>query len=194
MPTVPIYPSLTATTKNKNTEQEEQHGSSNPLPEIIQTPSGLAILEIQGTLNIPEQSEDYDKSTALLESGAGDNEQPQSEYDTPIGRLVFPDYDPSDKNHDWMKRVHLYIGRHQRLTGEVKKLPRPLALIQRQQEDSQGKGSEQSRDNDTRPPPEASAAVPLENGEEDQEALEIVELVKYKLLFSSRPEPVSDIK
>ena len=62
-----------------------------------------------------------------------------------------------------MKSVHLYVGQHQRLTGEVKKLPNPVAVIRK-------------RDRG-----EAAA-----EGEE----LEIAEIVYYKVIFSSRPEPV----
>lgn len=66
-----------------------------------------------------------------------------------------------------MKTVHLYVGLHQRLTGEVKKLAKPLAVIRRRAEDArtQGAGSDE---------------------------LEIVDVVYYKMIFSSRPEPVGD--
>ncbi len=64
-----------------------------------------------------------------------------------------------------MKRVHLYVGQHQRLTGEVKKLPNPVAIIRKRD----GGG--------------ASAV-----GDE----LEIAEIVHFKVIFSSRPEPVGD--
>ena len=62
-----------------------------------------------------------------------------------------------------MKTVHLYVGQNQRLTGEVKKLPNPVAVIRK-------------RDSS-----EATA-----EGDE----LEIAEIVYFKLIFSSRPEPV----
>ena len=62
-----------------------------------------------------------------------------------------------------MKRVHLYVGRHQRLTGEVKKLPNPVAVMRKR--DSREATSE---------------------GNE----LEIAEIVYFKIIFSSRPEPV----
>lgn len=119
--------------------------SSNPLPQLLQTPSGLAILEIQGTINLP---------LALPSSAT-----------TPVGRIEFPDYSQDDPTGStaWRKRVHLYIGLHQRLTGEVKKLPKPLAVIRK-------RGTQESGT----------------TGEE----LEIAEIVHYKLLFSSRPEPV----
>lgn len=76
---------------------------------------------------------------------------------------MFPDFsllNPDDTK--WMKRVYLYVGRYQRMTGEVKKLPRPIALLQK------------------RP------------GSENEE-LEVVEVVRYKIFFKLRPEPVNDI-
>lgn len=124
---------------------------SNPLPNLLQTPSGLAILEIQGKINLPVPE------TSTLTSA------------TPIGRLVFPHYRKDDPltNTTWMKTAHLYVGRYQRLTGEVKKLVKPLAVIRRR----------------------ARMDIKEENGIEE---LEIAELVYYKIVFSSRPEPVGD--
>lgn len=84
----------------------------------------------------------------------------------PVGKLVFPLYSPTDppENTAWMKRVHMYVGKHQRLTGEVKKLPKPLAIIRRK---------------------------PGTSEEQGQEELEIAEIIRHKIIFSSRPEPVS---
>lgn len=62
-----------------------------------------------------------------------------------------------------MKRVFLFVGKHQRLHGEVKKLPKALAVMRRKQ-----------------------------SGDENCEELEIVEIVKHKIIFSHRPEPVGD--
>ncbi|MCJ1227292.1 hypothetical protein MMC12_003947 [Toensbergia leucococca] len=126
---------------------------TNPLPHLFQTPSGLALLELQGTINMPAIDPTEEPHDALAQ-------------ETPIGRIVFPDYstDTAPESTAWMKNVYLYIGMHQRLTGEVKKLPRPVAVIRR------------------KVGPEGSELV----GEE----LEIVEVVYYKILFSSRPEPV----
>lgn len=70
--------------------------------------------------------------------------------------------------------MHLYIGLHQRLTGEVKKLANPLAVIRRK--DTMGEARREEG-----------------GGDDGQgEELEIVDLVYYKLLFSSRPEPVEE--
>lgn len=136
MPTIPLHTSSAQTAVTKPT---------NPLPQLLKTPGGFAILEIQGSINLPTAS----PSTATIS----------------IGRLVFPDYSAgeSSENKSWMKRVHLYVGQHQRLTGEVKKLPNPVAVIRK-------------RD---------SGEV---TAEEDE--LEIAEIIYFKIIFSSRPEPV----
>ncbi|KAK7735207.1 hypothetical protein SLS53_007597 [Cytospora paraplurivora] len=116
--------------------------SASPL---LKTPSGLALLELQGTFNLPAPD------------GPDD-------IRIPMGRLDFPDYRPDSITFDpsstaWMKRVYMFVGQHQRLTGEVKKLPRALGVVRRR-----------------------------EGGAGDE--LEVVEIVKYKVVFSSRPEPV----
>jgi chromosome transmission fidelity protein 8 len=68
-----------------------------------------------------------------------------------------------------MKRVYLYVGKHQRLTGEVKKLPKAIAVIQKRK---------------------VQGGDHKEGGRED---LEVVEIIKYKILFSTRPEPVGTL-
>ena len=127
-------------------------------------------MELQGTINLPD-------------SAGGDSEA-ASAQSVPIGRLDFPDYradalDPSSTA--WMKRVYLYVGQHQRLTGEVKKLPRPVAVVRRK---GGGEGSEgEVVMKDVGAAEESAAAAPAEE-------LEVVEIVKYKIVFSQRPEPV----
>ena len=139
-------------------------GFSNPLPPLLQTPSGLAILELQGTINMPSIQQPSEPPT---------NNNEGASQQTPIGKLVFPDYVSTDTsaNPAWMKRVYLYVGQHQRLTGEVKKLPKPLAVIRRREVQTT-----LSRDG--------------ERALGGEDALEIVEIVRWKILFSSRPEPV----
>ena len=140
MPTIPLHtsPAQTATTS-----------AVNPLPQLLQTPGGLALLEIQGSLNLPPPA------------------SPSTSATIPVGRLVFPDYPAggdSPPDTAWMKKAHLYVGQHQRLTGEVKKLPNPVAVIRK-------------RD---------GGVATTTHGDE----LEIAEIVYYKVIFSSRPEPV----
>ncbi|KAI1745409.1 putative sister chromatid cohesion protein Ctf8 [Xylaria scruposa] len=137
--------------------------SSNPLPELIRTPSGLAILELQGTINLPQVNDDGGE--------VGDRE-------FEIGRISFPDYHPETQDGSstaWMKRVHLYVGQHQRLTGELKKLPRAIAIIRKRP----GSG----------PDVEMTDSI----SQSTKEDLELVEIVKYKLVFSHRPEPVGTV-
>lgn len=126
----------------------------SPLPQLLQTPSGLALLELQGMVNMPQAAEG----------------EPASSVE--IGRIDFPDYVPDAEGSAWMKRVHLWVGQHQRLTGEVKKLPKAMAVVRR-------------RDNGT---------VTGSGGESEEQGdnLEVVEIVKYKIMFSNRPEPVTN--
>jgi len=132
----------------------------NPLPRLIQTPSGLALLELQGTINLPEEQQQPQQDG-----------QPQEQHPIPIGRIHFPDYNPNDPSEEgpWMKRVWLYVGKHQRLSGEVKEMPRAMAVVRKQRKEDGNMAQE---------------------GEGGAEELEVVEIVKYRLVFSQRPEPV----
>jgi chromosome transmission fidelity protein 8 len=120
---------------------------------------------MQGTINLPE----HPSHDSFSSEERGD--EPVL-HETPIGRLVFPDYDPSAGKEDtkWMKRVYLYVGMHQRLPGEVKKLPKPLAVLRKAEKNG---GRKEGQD-----------------GDGEVEELQIVEIVKWKILFSQRPEPV----
>ncbi|OJD33333.1 sister chromatid cohesion protein ctf8 [Diplodia corticola] len=145
MPSVPLHP--------PSAPSATVLGVENPLPQLLQTPSGLAMLEIQGTIHSSAAQPDPDAV-------------PSSDTHMPVGKLVFPHYSPNDpvENKAWMKRVHMYVGKHQRMTGEVKELPKPVAVIRRR---------------------------PGTSEEDGQEELEIVDIVRHKIIFSSRPEPVS---
>lgn len=125
------------------------------IPSLLQTPLGLAIMEMQGHINVPSMDE-ADSTT------------------TRVGRLVFPDYDISQTEAaegPWMKKVYFYVG-HQRMLGQIKRLPKPVAVIGR-------KGLLAVSDDQT-------------NVDVANEELEILEIVKWKIVFSSRPEPVGE--
>ena len=149
---------------------------SNPLPHLIQTPSGLALLEIQGTLHISSSNQNATPQQSFDHSFEEDALQ-----ETPIGRLVFPHYNPSllgEEDLSWMKRVYLYVGKHQRLTGEAKKLGKPVAVLRK-------KATQEKTD--------SIVGTEREGGSEEVgEELEIVEIVKFKILFAGRPEPVDE--
>ncbi|KAB8239402.1 hypothetical protein ETB97_004734 [Aspergillus alliaceus] len=154
MPTIPLHPHISSSTS-----------LVNPLPQLLQTPSGLAILELQGTINVPSQEFETGSTTPTSDS----HDPSIATFETPVGKLMFPDYSPQTTAPDdtkWMKRVYLYVGRYQRLTGEVKKLSQPIALVQRRQKET--------------------------TSDSEDEELEIVEIIKYRLFFKNRPEPVND--
>lgn len=163
MPSIPLHPRAT-TSSSKPLD--------NPLPQLLQTPSGLAILEIQGTINLPSSSSDEQDEPSPTPTD--DDPAPPTTtttFETPLGKLMFPDYSPQttpDDDTSWMKRVYLYVGKYQRMTGEVKKLGQPVAVVQRRQD------------------------RPGEGGGCETEELEILDVVKYKMIFKNRPEPVND--
>ena len=103
-----------------------ESSARNPLPTLLQTPSGLALLEIQGTVHVPPVI--HDESGDIAMDGA--EHGPMS---TPVGNLVFPQHDPAAAQDDtkWMKKVYLYVGNNQRLTGQVQKLPKAIAVLKR---------------------------------------------------------------
>jgi len=80
---------------------------------------------------------------------------------------------PAPDDTKWMKKVQLFIGKNQKLTGEVRKLAKPLGVVRRRE----------------RPEDDGENDVNGVNGGQSQgDELEIMDLVKYKLYFSSRPE------
>lgn len=145
MPTITLHPPSHPTSTPR---------TENPLPPLLHTPSGLALLEIQGTIHFPPPL-----SSATC---------------TRVGKLVFPFYNPSlngEEDTKWMKRVYLYVGENQRMVGECKKLGRPFAVVRKREEEE--------------------GDVDMEGGEVGrEEELQIVEVVKHRIVFSGRPEPV----
>ncbi|KAJ5564325.1 hypothetical protein N7513_000567 [Penicillium frequentans] len=155
MPSIRLHPKSSSPSKIDTTS----YPITNPLPQLLQTPSGLALLELQATINVPSTEHDEYDATPTPQSPSG------ASYETPIGKLIFPDYsalNPDDTK--WMKRAYLYVGRYQRMTGEVKKLLKPIALVQKR----------------------ASSSTEIED-------LEVVEIIRHKIFFKTRPEPVNNI-
>lgn len=131
------------------------------LPNVISTPAGLALLELQGTINLPDRANVSDEDAAR-----------GIERHVEIGKMTFPEYDARDTGRTGLESlgaIWMYVGKHQRLAGTVKKLPKAMAIVRRR-----GEGQ-------------------VADGEDGvKQDLEIVEIVKYKIIFSSRPEPVGD--
>lgn len=159
MPSIQLHPTSLKSAET-TTSNPSSLPASNPLPQLLQTPSGLAILELQATINLPT-FESEDNQHASPGSPLNSN---GTTFETPVGKLMFPDYSPLNPDDTkWMKRVYLYVGRYQRMTGEVKKLPKPLAVLRKR------------------------------SSSENTEELEVVEIVRYKVFFKNRPEPVNNI-
>ncbi|KAF1978209.1 hypothetical protein BU23DRAFT_550276 [Bimuria novae-zelandiae CBS 107.79] len=147
MPAIPLHPRPLAPSSPSS--------ASNPLPSLLHTPSGLALLELQGDIRFPPAA---------------------SQSSTEVGKLVFPLYNPvlnGEGDTKWMKKVYFYVDQNQRMAGEVKKLGKPFAVVRKR---------EITEDGD----------VVMGDGEAGgvREELEIVEIVKYKIIFALRPEPV----
>ena len=150
MPPIPLHPPSASRTPPSSLH--------SPLPGLLQTPLGLAILELQGTINFPTP-------------GAADQS-------SGLGKLVFPDYDEArdgDQEGRWMKRVWLHVG-YQRMAGELKKLEKPWAVVGRRRANASQAGGP------------AGSSAPLA---EQVEELEVREIVRWKILVNSRPEPVT---
>ncbi|KAK4991294.1 hypothetical protein LTR50_001878 [Elasticomyces elasticus] len=169
MPSIPLHPPPLA----------PLNPTPSPLPQLLHTPSGLAIIEIQGTINLTAPSSSSTDVAEAADADADADAETRTQTQTPVGRLVFPLYrhDAPEMDHGWTKRVYLYVGKHQRMTGEVKKLLRPLAVVGRREG---GAGAVRS---------DWSGEVMQEEPGTGEE-LEIVEIVKWKILFANRPEPV----
>jgi len=143
-------PSITLHPRPVSRDAPNDPPSTSPLPGLLSTPLGLAILEVQGSLNLPARKAD--------------------DEDIQLGRLEFPllpETPQEAANHEgaWTKKVYFYVGQHQRLTGELKKLAKPLAVVRR-------------RDN---------SGMAEEDGDVEEE-LEIADIIRWKIFFGGRPE------
>ena len=158
MPLIPLHP--------PHPHRTPPAPNPSTLPQLLHTPSGLAILELQGTINIPP----------ICLSGPSD---PKNGTATHVGRIVFCNDGKEGKEG---QRVYLYVGKYQRLTGEVKRLGMPLGVLRRRR-DGLGRleGGERM---------DGVEGGGVEEGGGGGEELEIVEVARWKVIFSSRPEPV----
>lgn len=78
-----------------------------------------------------------------------------------------------------MKRVYLYVGRHQRLVGEVRRLERAVGVLRRR-----GDRGVAGLDG------EKEGLSGEGEGEGEGEGVEVVEIVHWKVLFGGRAEIV----
>ncbi|EMG46409.1 CTF8 Chromosome transmission fidelity protein 8 [Candida maltosa Xu316] len=128
---------------------------TSPSPNLFFTPYGLTLLEIQGELNLPTE---YPKGTPQTNE---DHEYLSNfitvddiHHAVKFGNLVFDEKDES--------KVTLFIGKSQRLLGDIVKLNTPLAVLR----------------------------VPVNRHDEGEEDVKLVDIVKAKLIFKQRPLPI----
>ncbi|KAF2221047.1 Ctf8-domain-containing protein [Elsinoe ampelina] len=216
MPSIPLHPP----SPHRNPSRP------SPLPSLLQTPTGLAILELQGTIHFPSPptpssppsnpSAKRQKTSPTATSSLSPGSPIEKKSTTPlassppsavvaseatipertgtrVGHLEFPLYDLSkgpegQGGEAWMKRVYFYVGSHQRMTGEVRRLGRPVAVIRRREQAVVGEGGGEGG-------AEGTAGGAGEGGVRGaKEELEIVEIVEYKIVFAARPEPVGGME
>lgn len=129
---------------------------------LIFTSYGLTLLEIQGELNLPlkypkgkpQTPEDFEYLNNFITIN-------DIYHAVKFGNLVF---DPHDD-----KKVTLFIGKSQRLLGNIVKLQTPLAILRIP--------TNRNGDDD-------------DDMVDDKEDIKIVDIVKAKLIFKQRPLPI----
>ncbi|GAA5878382.1 hypothetical protein JCM3774_002817 [Rhodotorula dairenensis] len=134
------------------------------------------LLELQGSLD-PPKGEDPDTTEHLGGMSA-----------VRVGKLDFEN----------PKKPILRIAHH-RLEGKVEKLATPYALLRTRpkREDDACADDRPAKRARTSPPPSAESASSLQAGsggaEKPAKRIEIVALIRHKLVFSKRPEPLIDV-
>ena len=120
MPTARIDYSIAQRILKGEYSNSEFPGS--PEDNIISTPFGLSLLEIQGDLNLPIQAPTGVTEVDLHSETIQNFIKVDEIYDAvKCGHLQFDPLDPS--------RVTLFIGKSQRLLGSVVKIDPPLAVL-----------------------------------------------------------------
>lgn len=137
--------------------------NNNVLPSVLHTPSGLALIEIQGKIHIGNRP--LIQSALDLQHLTDEDTEDQCSIDSgqqkKLGTVEFLDNG---------KDVCLVIGKHQRLRGKISELKTPLAVLKLNAGDETGSAEQQ--------------------GDGDIRTIPILEVIKYKILFNLRPEPV----
>lgn len=130
---------------------------------LISTPYGLSILEIQGELNLPtsiptESQLNIDQNKEYISNFAKVDD---IYHAVRFGTL---DFDAKD-----FTKVTLYIGKSQRLLGSIVDLDIPLGVMRIPSKyDANGNSIEEC----------------------DQEKIKIIDIIKKKIIFKNRPLPI----
>lgn len=138
--------------------------------DLIFTPYGLMLLEIQGELNLPNEfpqgQPKTDEDHEYLNNFITINE---IQHAVKFGNLVFDEKDNS--------KVTLYIGKSQRLLGNVVKLSTPLAVLRIPLKNEDEMTVDSNNDN-------------VNKFKQEEELIKLVDIVKAKVIFKQRPLPI----
>lgn len=161
MPTATIDCSSVPDILNNNSSAQDDNNN------LIFTPYGLMLLEIQGELNLPiefpQGQPKTDEDREYLNNFITINE---IHHAVKFGNLVFDEKDNS--------KVTLYVGKSQRLLGNVVKLSTPLAVLKIPLKNE----DEMMLDNDDNA------------NQQEEELIKLMDIVKAKVIFKQRPLPI----
>ena len=133
---------------------------STTLPQLLQTPSGLILIEIQGTLHIGNQ-------TLVSSGGFGLNNLNENKCKAELIHFLGK-FDFSELEN---KNISLTIDEHQSLHGQFVKLKKPLAILR--------------IDHLIDPHQEIRTKC-----DHDPINVPLLDVIEFKVVFTSRPEPI----
>ncbi|KAI5964290.1 uncharacterized protein KGF55_002232 [Candida pseudojiufengensis] len=134
---------------------------------IISTKYGSTLLEIQGELNLPSHKpKDITKLSKEDQEKMSNFITIDNVYDAiKFGHLEFDSKDET--------KVTLFIGKSQRLIGNLVKLDIPLGILKIPKKQ----------------PDESKMDIDFEEGEEE-ENIQMIDIIQAKLIFKQRPLPI----
>lgn len=154
------------------------------LPKVLQTPSGLALLEIQGTIHIGKRQLTSSGGLGLEtqdDEVKEDDDEDMSDGDDEIEEVGKFDFSDLEKGGS---EVVLQIGKFQRLRGKLIKLKMPLAVLR-----IDPVTSESDEPPVTQEAKEQSYHS-IANDRDAEVEVPILDIVYHKILFATRPEPI----
>lgn len=112
--------------------QDYVFAGKSKYPPIIETPSGIALLEIQGTININDRALTAGSVSDL--SNGLDNFNPYLRRK--IGKIDFSNHENGE--------IVMEVDEHQRLRGKITKLKQPLGLLKLNKDDDNTVGNDEN--------------------------------------------------
>lgn len=157
--------------------------TTSVLPKVLQTPSGLALLDLQGIINIGKHK--LTSSGGFELESAEEIENQEDDARESLAMSHVGDFDFSDVENGGSEVV-LKIGKFQRLRGKITKLKMPLAVLRMDPpKDAAAPGEEvpgSQRTDDLR--------HEIANDRNAGVEVPIVDIIYHKIVFSTRPEPI----